>query len=79
VVSDLPVFGPELDRAVLRVPPGDEAALTRALLRLEREDGLRAALAGAAAPAVAGLSWVQAALRTRAVLAEAAGMAAAAR
>jgi glycosyltransferase involved in cell wall biosynthesis len=75
VVSDLPVFGADLDRAVLRVPPGDEAALTTALLRLEREAGLRAALAAAAAPAVAGLSWVQAAFRTRAVLAEAAGAA----
>jgi glycosyltransferase involved in cell wall biosynthesis len=75
VVSDLPVYGPDLDRAVLRVAPGDQAALTTALLRLEREAGLRAALAAAAAPAVAGLSWVQAARRTRAVLAEAAGAA----
>ena len=61
VISDLPVYGPELDPAVLRVPPGDQAALTAALLRLEREDGLRAALAAAAMPAVAGLSWEQAA------------------
>lgn len=73
VVSDLPVFGPELDRAVLRVVPGDERALTAALLRIEREPGLRAALAAAAAPAVAGLSWARAARRTRTVLAEAAG------
>jgi glycosyltransferase involved in cell wall biosynthesis len=73
VISDLPVFGQELDPAVLRVPPGDEAALTAALLRLEREDGLRAALAAAAVPAVAGLGWDQAARRTRAVLAQAAG------
>jgi glycosyltransferase involved in cell wall biosynthesis len=73
VVSDLPVFGPELDRAVLRVAPGDVAALTAALLRLEREEGLRATLAAAAVPAVAGLSWEEAARRTRAVLAEAAG------
>jgi glycosyltransferase involved in cell wall biosynthesis len=73
VVSDLPVFGPELDPAVLRVAPGDQAALTAALLRLEREDGLRASLAAAAAPAVAGLSWEEAARRTRAVLATAAG------
>jgi glycosyltransferase involved in cell wall biosynthesis len=73
VISDLPVFGQELDPAVLRVPPGDEAALTAALLRLEREDGLRAALAAAAVPAVAGLTWDQAARRTRAVLAQAAG------
>ena len=69
MISDLPVFGPELDAAVLRVPPGDQAALTAALLRLEREEGLRAALAAAAMPAVAGLSWEEAARRTRAVLA----------
>jgi glycosyltransferase involved in cell wall biosynthesis len=73
VVSDLPVFGPELDPAILRVPVGDEAALTAALLRLEREDGLRARLAAAAPGTVAGLSWDEAARRTRAVLAQAAG------
>jgi glycosyltransferase involved in cell wall biosynthesis len=73
VVSDLPVFGPDLDPAVLRVPPGDEAALTAALLRLEREPGLRSALATAAPGTVAGLSWAGAARRTRAVLAGAAG------
>jgi glycosyltransferase involved in cell wall biosynthesis len=72
VVSDLPVFAPQLDAAVLRVPAGDEPALTAALLRLEREAGLRAALAAAAPAAVAGLSWDEAARRTRAVLAEAA-------
>jgi glycosyltransferase involved in cell wall biosynthesis len=73
VVSDLPVFGAELNAAIVRVPPGDEAALTEALLRIEREPGLRGALAAAAPGAVAGLSWAQAARRTRAVLAEAAG------
>ena len=73
VLSDLPVFGPELDAAVLRVAPGDEAALTAALLAIEREDGLRARLAAAAPGAVAGLSWDVAARRTRAVLAAAAG------
>jgi glycosyltransferase involved in cell wall biosynthesis len=75
VVSDLPVFGPELDGAVLRVPPGDQLALTAALLGLEREPGLRARLAAAAPAAVAGLSWDEAARRTRAVLARAAGSA----
>jgi glycosyltransferase involved in cell wall biosynthesis len=79
IVSDLPVFGHELDPALLRVAVGDEAALTAALLRLEREDGLRAALAAAAVPAVAGLSWDDAARRTRAILAEAARAARAAR
>jgi glycosyltransferase involved in cell wall biosynthesis len=73
IVSDLPVFGPELDPAILRVPAGHEAALSAALLRLEREDGLRARLAAAAPAAVAKLSWEEAARRTRAVLAEAAG------
>ena len=73
MISDLPVYGSELDPAVLRVPPGDEAALAAALLRLEREQGLRAALAAAAGAAVAGLSWEEAARRTRAVLAGAAG------
>ena len=72
IVSDLPVFGADLHPAVLRVPPGDEAALTVALLRVEREPGLRASLAAAAAGTVAALSWAEAARRTRAVLAEAA-------
>ncbi len=75
VVSDLPVFGPELDSALLRVAPGDEASLAAALLRLEREAGLRDGLAAAAADAVAGLSWDEAARRTRAILAEAAAVA----
>ena len=73
IVSDLPVFGPELDPAILRVPAGDEAALSAALLRLEREDGLRARLAAAAPATVTQLSWEEAARRTRAVLVEAAG------
>jgi glycosyltransferase involved in cell wall biosynthesis len=75
VVSDLPVFGAELDGALLRVAPGDEAALADALLRLEGETGLRDRLAVAAAGTVAGLSWDEAARRTRAVLAQAAGVA----
>jgi glycosyltransferase involved in cell wall biosynthesis len=75
VISDLPVFAPTLDGAVLRVAPGDQAALTAALLALEREDGLRARLAAAAPGAVAGLSWDEAARRTRAILAQAAGAA----
>ncbi len=70
VISDLPVFGHELDSALIRVAPGDEAGLAAALLRLEREPGLRSELAAAAAPAVAGLSWTEAARRTRAVMAE---------
>lgn len=72
VISDLPAFGSELDAAVLRVAPGDEAALAAALLRLGREPGLRDKLARAAPASVSGLSWTEAARRTRAVLAEAA-------
>jgi glycosyltransferase involved in cell wall biosynthesis len=72
VISDLPAFGPELDPAVLRVAPGDEAALAAALLRVVRESGLRGKLAAAAPATVSGLSWTEAARRTRAVFAEAA-------
>jgi glycosyltransferase involved in cell wall biosynthesis len=75
VVSDLPVFEPALDPAILRVPAGDEAGLTAALLRLQREEGLRVRLAAAAPGTVAGCSWEEAARRTRAVLAAAAGAA----
>lgn len=71
VVSDLPVFGPELSPAVLRVPPGDERALTAALLELP---AVRDQLAAAAPATVAGLTWAAAARRTRAVLAEAAAV-----
>jgi glycosyltransferase involved in cell wall biosynthesis len=70
VISDLPVFGSELSPAVLRVAPGDEQGLTRALLTLPV---VRDRLAAAAASTVAGLSWAEAARQTRAVLAEAAG------
>ncbi len=70
VVSDLPVFGPELSPAVLRVPPGDERALTAALLELP---AVRDRLAAAAPATVASLTWSEAARQTRAVLAEAAG------
>ena len=58
---------------MLRVPPGDEQALSQALLRIAGEDGLRERLAGPRAPTVADLTWAAAARRTRAVLAEACG------
>jgi glycosyltransferase involved in cell wall biosynthesis len=73
VVSDLPVFGPELSGAILRVAPGDEPALAESLLRIAGEDGLRARLAQSSQEAVAGLTWTAAARGTRAVLAEACG------
>ncbi len=74
VISDLPVFGAELSGAVLRVPVGDEAALADALLRIGGDPGLRRRLAAACQSAVAGLTWIAAARRTRSVLAEACGM-----
>ncbi len=72
VVSDLPVFDETLGSAALRVPAGDARALADALLRLEREPGLRDRLAEAAAGAAEQLSWERAAGETRAVLAAAA-------
>jgi glycosyltransferase involved in cell wall biosynthesis len=72
VVSDLPVFAETLGEGALRVPPGDPDALADALLRLERDGGLRARLVKAGLTAAASLSWSRAAARTREVLAEAA-------
>ena len=48
------------------------SALAGALLELERDGDLRARLVAAGSAAMARLSWEQAALRTREVLAEAA-------
>lgn len=73
VVSDLPEFGAELSGALLRVAPGDEGALARALEVIAQDRPLRARLAARARPAVAGLSWPAAGALTRAVLAEACG------
>jgi glycosyltransferase involved in cell wall biosynthesis len=72
VVSDLPVFAETLGEGALRVPPGDPDALAGALLRLERDERLRAQLVEAGRAAAGRLSWSRAAARTRAVLAEAA-------
>jgi glycosyltransferase involved in cell wall biosynthesis len=72
IVSDLPAFGPELSPAVVRVPVGDEAALTEALLAVERDERMRAELAAAALGAVQGLTWAAAGQRTRELLAQAA-------
>ena len=72
LVADLPVFGETLGDGALRVPPGDPEALAGALLELERDGDLRARLVAAGSAAMARLSWEQAALRTREVLAEAA-------
>jgi glycosyltransferase involved in cell wall biosynthesis len=72
VVADLPVFAETLGDGALRVPAGDVEALAEALLRLEREPGLRDRLVAAGREAIADLSWERAARETRAVLAEAA-------
>jgi glycosyltransferase involved in cell wall biosynthesis len=71
VVADLPVFDETLGDAALRVPPGDPGALADALLRLEREPGLRDRLGRAAREAVSRLSWERAAQETRSTLMEA--------
>jgi glycosyltransferase involved in cell wall biosynthesis len=70
VVSDVPSFGAELSPAVLRVPPGDVDALSAALLRIAREEGLRDRLASAARQTVEGLTWDASARGTRAVFAD---------
>jgi glycosyltransferase involved in cell wall biosynthesis len=72
VVADLPVFEETLGAGALRVPAGDTASLADALLRLEREPGLRERLVAAGRECLARLSWERAARETRAVLAEAA-------
>ena len=73
VVTDLPVFDETLQEGALRVPRGDSGALAEALLRLERDAGLRRDLVAAGAAALDRMSWGSAAAATRAVLAEAAG------
>ncbi len=50
VVSDLPVLRETLGDAALRATPGDPASFAAALLRLEREPGVRARLVAAAPP-----------------------------
>jgi glycosyltransferase involved in cell wall biosynthesis len=72
VVSDLPVFAETLGDGALRVAAGNADALADALLRLERDEGLRAQLVEAGRQAAGRLSWSRAATRTRQVLAEAA-------
>jgi glycosyltransferase involved in cell wall biosynthesis len=72
VVADLPVFRETLGDGAIRVPSRNAEALADALLRLEREPGLRERLVAAGGEAVAKLSWERAARETRAILAEAA-------
>jgi glycosyltransferase involved in cell wall biosynthesis len=72
VVADLAPFRETLGDAALSIAPGDPDALADALLRLEREPGLREELSAAGREAAGRLSWERAARETRAVLAAAA-------
>ena len=72
VVSDLPVFAETLGDAALVVPAGAVDPLAEALLRLERESGLRSRLIEAGRDRLAELSWERAARETRAAFEEAA-------
>lgn len=71
VVSDLPVFAETLGEAALRVPVGDADALADALLRMERDEHLRARLVEAGRAKLRDLSWERAAQETRALFKEA--------
>ena len=70
IVTDLPVFGPELSPAVVRVPVDDERALGDAMLRLADDAELRARLGAAGREVVSGLTWERAARTTRDVFAQ---------
>jgi glycosyltransferase involved in cell wall biosynthesis len=70
IVADLPLYDETIGAGALRFPPGDERALAEALLRMEREDGLRERLVTAGQEAIAPLSWDRAASDLRAVFAE---------
>jgi glycosyltransferase involved in cell wall biosynthesis len=72
IVSDLAVYAETLGDAALRFPAGDEEALARALLTAADDPSLRHAVAERARARVATMTWERAALRTRAILAEAA-------
>jgi glycosyltransferase involved in cell wall biosynthesis len=73
VVGDLPALRETLGAdGALFVAPGDEAALTAALLRLRDDEALGRRLAAAAAARARRLTWERAAQGLRAVLEEAA-------
>jgi glycosyltransferase involved in cell wall biosynthesis len=73
VVADLPVYGETLGAGALRVPPGDEAALAAALMRITVEPDLRERLVADGRAAIARLTWPRAAEAAYAVLRRAAG------
>ena len=70
VVSDLPCFAETLGDAALRVPAGDAGALADALLRIGRDEDLRARLGAAARDRAARYTWERAAGALRALLAD---------
>ena len=73
VVSALAVYDETLGAGALRVPPGDEAALAAALLRIERDGPLRESLVAAGRTAIEPLTWARAATGAHAALSQAAG------
>jgi glycosyltransferase involved in cell wall biosynthesis len=72
VASDLPALRETAGGGALHVPPGDEAALAAALLRLAHDGELRATLARAGAARAAGLTYANAAQALLTLLREAA-------
>jgi glycosyltransferase involved in cell wall biosynthesis len=72
VLSDIPVFAETLGDGALRVPPGDEAALAAALLRIATDAALRERLGAAARAAAARYDWTRSAHAMHAVLERAA-------
>jgi glycosyltransferase involved in cell wall biosynthesis len=72
VVSDLACFAETLGDAALRVPAGDVGALADALLRIGRDDELRARLGAAARERAARYTWERAAAALHPLLVQAA-------
>lgn len=70
VVADLPLYDETVGAGALRFPPGDEAGLADALLRIERDPALRERLVAAGREAIAPLSWERAARELHALLRE---------
>ena len=70
IVTDLPVFGPELSPGLVRIPVDDDAALVDAMVRLASDADVRARLGEGGRAAVSGLTWERAARTTREVFAQ---------
>jgi glycosyltransferase involved in cell wall biosynthesis len=74
VVTDLAVYDETLGEGALRVKPGDDHALSDALLRIAADPELRAELVRRGRASIAALTWERAAEEARGVLAAAAGV-----